>query len=144
VNPAKTSRPRERQSVWCCGASYQRWRFKGEQFQDAPRYCDLCGQQILWPVYTGPLGGRKSALAFYYRRRKEFISNGLTSHGKARVREVPILALAIEDIDVAVLCAAACYESLPTTAQAAMLRLNKTLAALRRKIIKQTGREEAR
>lgn len=136
MNLAKTSLPRERQSVFCCGKNYQRWRFKGDAFPDIVRHCEICGQEIVWPEYKGPLGNRKSSLRYYYRRRSRFFDLGLTSHGKQRVNEGGKINFLLTEIDAAAVAIGECYEIIPPQARAVFLRLSRTLAKLRKRIVK--------
>ncbi|NOS72031.1 MAG: hypothetical protein HOP33_19150 [Verrucomicrobia bacterium] len=86
---------RERQSVWCCGVSYQRWRFVGREFPGTHHtHCVHCGGELVWPeVLERPLKQhekqartRGNALRCYYRRAARFVEQKLTTRGERRLR----------------------------------------------------------
>lgn len=81
---------RERQSVWCCGRSYQRWRFVGGEFPGTHHeLCPHCLQPLRWPeTFARALSKlekreRRKAieLAAYHRRAVKAELAGLTRHG---------------------------------------------------------------
>lgn len=143
MSNAKPSLQRERQSVYCCGKNYQRWRFKGQKFPDArPARCSICDNEILWPRYAGPVNPRKSSLQYYYRRRSKFYANGLTSHGDERSREISVVQFVVDDIDAAAAAIAECFPLLPSATRDAVFRLSKTLAKIRGQIVKVNARQQ--
>ena len=86
---------RERQSVWCCGVSYQRWRFVGREFPGTHHeVCVHCGKRLVWPeTLARPLAAaeklermRGNALRCYHRRAERFAEQQLTSRGERRLR----------------------------------------------------------
>jgi hypothetical protein len=86
VNPAKTSLPRERQSIWCCDLNYQRWRFVGKPFPGTHHaHCIKCGEALRWTQYR-KIPARKIWRNSYERRRDRFLVAGLSSRGGARRR----------------------------------------------------------
>lgn len=98
-------KPRERQSVWCCGSNYQRWRFYGDAFPVKPRshykhhtHCVHCGQELVWP--ESRLRAMKPAEKKEHRRKIELAAQrrlvarraeqGLTSRGHRPRRSAPV------------------------------------------------------
>lgn len=99
---------RERQSVWCCGLNYSRWRFIGREFPGTHmEKCCRCEKRLRWPAPNNTLklrfqpmdagekreANRRNSLARYHRRAQEFIRLGLTSHGTRRKRRPSISPL---------------------------------------------------
>lgn len=90
----KDSRPRERQSVWCCGKNYQRWRFVGREFPGTHHEtCVACGQELVWPETRAYLSAdfkaasrKKTFREAYHRRAEKFRAQRLTAHGSRRRR----------------------------------------------------------
>lgn len=106
---------RERQSVWCCGRNYQRWRFIGREFPGTHhRECVHCGQLLIWPPANDlpakprihprsanerQRANRRAAANRYRRLAGKFLRQGLTTRGQPRQRRASVspLELAYQD-----------------------------------------------
>jgi len=68
---------RIRQSAWCCGQNYQRWRFRGKsEYPPGHTHCCICHQPLVFKNVTKPTLDR------YYRQREKNLNAGLTCFGK--------------------------------------------------------------
>ncbi len=73
---------RLRQSAWCCGRNYQRWRFIGAAVQTTLRKCEICGAPLNFRLVANP------SLESYRRRAIRNRLAGLTALGTERQRGV--------------------------------------------------------
>ena len=81
---------RERQSVWCCGSNYQRWRFVGREFPGTHHTtCIHCGKVLDWPEGREYLttafrqeARQKTFRSAYLRRADRHELAGKTRHGQ--------------------------------------------------------------
>ena len=84
---------RDRQSVWCCGRNYQRWRFRLRDWAAGHHtHCCVCGQPLAWPpsrIFPVP-NPKRAAREFYRRRSARFLGLGLTSRGTVPTRAIPV------------------------------------------------------
>jgi len=73
---------RIRQSAWCCGQNYQRWRFRGSnEFPPGGHtHCRVCGQLLFFKKITKPTLDR------YYRQREKNLNAGRTCLGTKPLR----------------------------------------------------------
>ena len=91
---------RERQSVWCCDVSYQRWRFIGREFPGTHHtHCVHCGAGLVWPETRQRAmkpdekaeHRRKIELTAQRRLVARRAEQGLTSRGHRPLRRAPVL-----------------------------------------------------
>jgi len=85
---------RVRQSAWCCGRNYQRWRFLHGEFPGTHHeVCVHCGKPLVWPSYRPSSKQDRARLAWreYQRRRvAALVRQGLTAKGEIRKRRATI------------------------------------------------------
>lgn len=91
---------RVRQSVWCCGRNYQRWRFIHGEFPGTHHQtCVQCGQALNYDAYFRPRSikdrARLASRAYQRRQVAAFAQLGLTSKGRPRQRRASVSALEI-------------------------------------------------
>ncbi len=85
---------RERQSVWCCGVNYQRWRFVTRDWPGTHyTHCCTCGRALPWPAkqpYHRP-NPRRASREAKRREAAKFTAQGLTTRGTVRRRSPNLL-----------------------------------------------------
>jgi ribosomal protein L34E len=70
---------RSRQTAWCCGNNYQRWRFIGAAFPSTGKtHCDTCGKPL---NFIKRQSINEIEMSAYFRKRAERLEQGLTCHG---------------------------------------------------------------
>lgn len=70
---------RSRQTAWCCGRNYQRWRFFHRAFPSGGKtHCEECGKPL---NFVKRKSVNEIEIQAYHRKRAERLENGLTCHG---------------------------------------------------------------